>query len=492
MHEELDADVSAELARRRRRFRRALRIAVPTIVAVGVGGAVATGATSGSPGQVKACYATSGAKKGMLRLADRCAKGERALTWGKEGPRGAPGLPGSPGATGEQGLPGMPGLIGLTGPAGATGPAGPAGQQGAPGAPGAPGPAGPAGPPGRDANSGPSCAIDRGVGSPDGRTYQLQLDGIPGESLAAGYLQQIEAQGFCFTGARDGGDGPAAFDSFVVTKVVDRSTPELLKRLTSGKGIPTAKVQFTAPNPSGGAEVAYQTYTFTNLRVIGDHLRLSDSFMHEQVAFAWEDVAISYRPRDSKGLYQSPITTSILRDDITFEAPDVPTCTTPTLMASGGTRSFVSYPGAGSGFLGESFDSLHKGSTEVESFCFGGVAIGPGSSDLRFTTFGFEKQFDQTTPALLDHYSGGRTPTIPSVHFADTKNVGTTTPADYLTLDFTDVRGRSYQSGVNGLWATREWVDFDWNQVAMSYRPQDKSGALGTPITFSFDRTPPR
>jgi hypothetical protein len=64
---------------------------------------------------MKGCASKKG---GALRLAKKCRKGERRVTWARRGPAGANGSPG---------------------PAGPVGSAGPAGAAGAAGAPGAPG-----------------------------------------------------------------------------------------------------------------------------------------------------------------------------------------------------------------------------------------------------------------------------------------------------------------------------------------------------------------
>lgn len=73
-------------------------------------GALAFGATSG--GTLHACAAK---KDGALRLAARCTKHERALTWnlrGPQGPKGATGAAGSVGPTGATGLQGTAGTPG--------------------------------------------------------------------------------------------------------------------------------------------------------------------------------------------------------------------------------------------------------------------------------------------------------------------------------------------------------------------------------------------
>lgn len=87
------------------------------LLVCGVSGyAVAQSGTAAKP--IRACAKKHG---GAVRLAKKCRRGERRVTWAKRGRAGVAGLQGP------------------AGPVGAVGPAGPAGQDGAPGAPGPPG-----------------------------------------------------------------------------------------------------------------------------------------------------------------------------------------------------------------------------------------------------------------------------------------------------------------------------------------------------------------
>src|SRR4051794_26750910 len=86
---------------RRTMVRRGAKIAVPTVAALGAGGAVAIAATSSDT--IHGCYSKS---KGNLRVADHCKRTEVAISWNKQGPRGLTG------AQGAQGIPGAPGTPG--------------------------------------------------------------------------------------------------------------------------------------------------------------------------------------------------------------------------------------------------------------------------------------------------------------------------------------------------------------------------------------------
>ncbi len=96
------------------------KVAATLAVFLAAGGAA--WAASSSPGVIRACYKKHG---GALRVASRCKRGEKPLSWSQIGPRGVAGAAGAKGTTGLRGAPGATGATGATGAQGATGPTGP-------------------------------------------------------------------------------------------------------------------------------------------------------------------------------------------------------------------------------------------------------------------------------------------------------------------------------------------------------------------------------
>ena len=94
-----------------------LAVAAACLLAVGAGWAIAASTTSSAT--IRACASKS---TGVLRLAARCKKSERRVSWNTVGPRGLRGLRGIQGATGATGA---AGATGATGAKGDTGPPGP-------------------------------------------------------------------------------------------------------------------------------------------------------------------------------------------------------------------------------------------------------------------------------------------------------------------------------------------------------------------------------
>src|SRR5881275_218237 len=101
---------------------------------------MALGGSSVSKSTIKACVSK---KTHVVRIANKCKKGERKIVWNVRGNAGAAGIPGAAGAagatgdTGAQGATGESGAQGAKGDTGAQGTKGDTGAQGVAGATGA-------------------------------------------------------------------------------------------------------------------------------------------------------------------------------------------------------------------------------------------------------------------------------------------------------------------------------------------------------------------
>jgi hypothetical protein len=71
--------------------------------------------------KIKACVKKRAPRKGSMRLASKCKKSERLVSWNVQGPTGPPGPPGGPGSQGNAGAPGEPGTPGAPGSPGTPG-----------------------------------------------------------------------------------------------------------------------------------------------------------------------------------------------------------------------------------------------------------------------------------------------------------------------------------------------------------------------------------
>jgi type VI secretion system secreted protein Hcp len=203
--------------------RGALKIAVPTVVAVVAGGAVALGAIPSSDGTIRACYSTADPAARTLQIVDEgqaCDANETLITWNQRGPQGP------------------------AGPAGPTGDPAPAGS-------------------GTDPSDSGTPVAD--PGGPSAQIF-LKLDGIAGESTDDRHRGEIDVEALTFDVKRpNNGAGRAKFVPFRLIKSYDASSPRLLQAATNGRHIKTAVVTFRRSGDAGDTE--FLTYRLSDVIV---------------------------------------------------------------------------------------------------------------------------------------------------------------------------------------------------------------------------------
>ena len=209
---------------------RLFKLALPAVVALGAGTAVAIAAIpSSSDGVIHGCYVTSTTAgqtiTGQLRVVDadatptqNCAPNEATLTWDQQGPIGPPGDPGPPGDSGTD-----------TSGGGGFG-------------------------------SGGGSPFDTSqTGGPSADIF-LALDGIPGDSDDAAHKNEISIESFAFLAKRPTTTpGATKLSSLRLDKVYDVSSPKLFAAATSGRRIKSAILTFsTGSDPSGTDVLTYK------------------------------------------------------------------------------------------------------------------------------------------------------------------------------------------------------------------------------------------
>jgi hypothetical protein len=101
------------MSRRRAFLTPSRAIAAASLTALAVSGGLALAATSSSP-VIRACASK---KTGALRLASKCKRTERFVSWNKQGITGPAGLAGASGSSGGTGAQGKEGTAGANGAA---------------------------------------------------------------------------------------------------------------------------------------------------------------------------------------------------------------------------------------------------------------------------------------------------------------------------------------------------------------------------------------
>jgi type VI secretion system secreted protein Hcp len=213
-----------------------LLTAVAALVVAGAAGS-AIAVAADDPAPIRACVT----KKGALRIATTCKKGETPLTWNAKGPAGAPGA---------------------AGPAGAPGPAGPAGRF--------------------ESNVG---------GDPlEGGQAEMtaKLDGVADAIAPKSFA--LNAKNTTSSTGGGGGAGKVEFGNLRFAKLYDASSPKLLLRTATGQHIPSA----TFTLREDGAVV---TYKLSDVVVVdyeqgGD----KDRPLLEHVELSFAKVEVSFQP----------------------------------------------------------------------------------------------------------------------------------------------------------------------------------------------------
>ncbi len=262
---------------------RTAKIALPTVAALGVGGAFAAAAIPGPDGTITGCYKATGALlNGNLRVVDdgqACAKGETQIKWNQKGVPGTPGKTGADGKTGEQGP---------------VGPQGPAGANGS------------------------EAILIGGEALAGGRAQAfLKLGDIKGESLDKQHKDEIDIQSFSFgvtqTGGGGfgggGGEGKATFSSFHVNKLYDAASPALFKGVATGEHFKNATLSFRrkgADNPGDFLTIKLDDVLITGYQQGGT----KEPPLLEGVSLDASKIDIEYRPQNADGSFGESVKAS--------------------------------------------------------------------------------------------------------------------------------------------------------------------------------------
>jgi type VI secretion system secreted protein Hcp len=140
----------------------------------------------------------------------------------------------------------------------------------------------------------------------------IKADDITGGSTREAYKEQIEASSAQFGAHRavtfrdgsGGAGGEAALSEITFTKSMDNSSVELLKRVCTGKVIPTTEITWT--KSSGDGEVEFYKVKLTDSLIssystsasggLGDNVTPMESF-----SLAYKKIEFSYTPQNNDG-----------------------------------------------------------------------------------------------------------------------------------------------------------------------------------------------
>lgn len=277
--------------------KRALKVLIPCLIALGVGAAVAGALTSGD-GVITGCVYTQTAGAlpyGSVRVinpsapaipdldypVNTCTAQESTLTWNQQGPAGATGPQGAPGAQGSQG------------------PQGPAGADGTSSA-------------GGD-NGGPREEYIQFVSGNSGAPVlkgESQVT-MPGETDAEQGAQPIPIDSFGFSlshsanvGSQSGGAGAGkvTFSQLQIQRRLDRNSPLLFTTAAKGLTYPTALLSLV--ETVGGKRQLVAQWRFSLVTVT----QVSFQDRVETDTLQWGAVQFKYQPPSSGNGKPAPVT----------------------------------------------------------------------------------------------------------------------------------------------------------------------------------------
>jgi type VI secretion system secreted protein Hcp len=255
---------------------RTAKIALPTVAALGAGGAFAAAAIPGADGTITGCYMSAGGAQGNLRVIDEgeaCGKNETQITWNQKGVKGDQGPEGPQGPEGKQG------------------PQGPAGANGT------------------------EALLIGGQALNSGRAEGfLTIDGIKGESTDSKLAGAIDIKSFSFGVTNSGsahvgggiGSGKASFSSFKFHKLYDSSSPALFEGTATGQHFKSATFAFRR---SGADQAQFLTIKLSDVLITGyQQGGTKEPPLLEAVSLDASKIAVEYRPQRADGSLGPPVT----------------------------------------------------------------------------------------------------------------------------------------------------------------------------------------
>ncbi|MBM3940680.1 MAG: hypothetical protein FJ318_07305 [SAR202 cluster bacterium] len=145
------------------------------------------------------------------------------------------------------------------------------------------------------------------------------------------------------------------------------------------------------------------------------------------------------------------------------------------------------------GLKGESADSRHPGTIQIESWSWGvsnsgsaSVGGGGGAGKASFQDFHFTAPTSSASPLLFLASASGK-PIKKAVLYARKGGGGKGGDSDYLIITLNDVLVSSYQSSGNAGEPPSDQFSLNFAKIEFSYRPQNKDGSLGAPIKTGWD-----
>ncbi len=303
-------------------------------------------------------------------------------------------------------------------------------------------------------SSGPSLLTQHPAGASGRVEAFLQIAGIQGESNDSKHKGSIDIESFSWgmsnagshAGGGGGGAGKVSMQDFHFVMPSNKASPQLLASVATGRMLPEATLLVRHNSP--GQDADYLKYKLENVLVSSIQTQSHDS------SVPMEEVSFNFTKLTQWHVVQNPTTgrpeTAVsgvwdnrklpaaysLGDSILDETQPSP----------GTVDMFLEV----NGIPGESADSKHKGTIEIESFSWGmsraitdrNFAGGANAGKVNVQDFHFVTNVDKSSPALMLACATGQH-ISKAVLFV--RKSGGQSDLDYLKYKFSDLLVSSYQ-----------------------------------------------
>jgi type VI secretion system secreted protein Hcp len=143
----------------------------------------------------------------------------------------------------------------------------------------------------------------------------LKVDGIPGDSLVGGHINEIDVYSVSFgasqTGIREAGGKASArrssMSTFAITKKVDKASPKLFLACATGQHIQTAVLTFREVEV-GTAPHEYLTITLSDVFISSYQVGSGGDLPTESISISYSKIEYKYVGRQPNGQPTPPVT----------------------------------------------------------------------------------------------------------------------------------------------------------------------------------------
>jgi type VI secretion system Hcp family effector len=285
----------------------------------------------------------------------------------------------------------------------------------------------------------------------------LTVDGVQGESTSSKHKDAIDVLSFSWGGdgtatsfGGGGGAGKSTLQEFHVLTRLSKATPSLLDLMDDGRHVKGADLFI---HRSGGDQQEFYKVKLEDLLVSSYQVTTAqDGTLLEEYTFNYAKAGLEYSPQKGDGTLDAAVKFNEVGLGVEQFAPvQGGILDTAPIAPLAGLDMFLDIDG----IQGESSGSKHENQIEIESFSWGGDAVGStlggggaSAGQTRYQELHFVTHTSKATPPVLDRLMKGQH--IPGAELAVVRSGGD--QQEFLKIKLVDVIISSYKvtTGIDG------------------------------------------